>query len=85
MWIITKDLVDGGKSVGVSSKDYEETKAALLTEQFRLLDGDKHVYYEGLSNDASSEEAFAPLDDFGQGFSGCTSVEYLEHDVWRPL
>lgn len=84
MWLITKDLLPDGKCVGVSSRDYGEAKGACLTHRFRLLDGDREVYFEGVSDDAESEDAFAPLDDFGEGYAGCASIEYFERGVWAP-
>ena len=82
MWLITKDRSADGKCAGVCSRDYEEEKGARLTHRFRLLDGDRAVYFEGVSDDSESEAAFAPLDDFGEGYAGCASIEYLERGVW---
>ncbi len=84
MWLITKDSLADGKCVGVCSRDYENEKAARLTRRFRLLDGDSEVYFEGVSDDSESEEAFAPLDDFGEGYAGCAAIEYFERGVWSP-
>ena len=85
MWLITKDLLDDSDSVGVSSRDYEDEKRAQLTNRFRLLDGDREVYFEGISDDGESEDAFAPLDDFGEGYAGCAFIEYFERGVWTQL
>ena len=85
MWIITNDFTSDGKCLGVSSRDYEVEKRARLTRRFRLLDGDREVYFEGVSDDAETEDAFAPLDDFGEGYAGCASIEYFERGVWTPI
>ena len=85
MWTITNDLVDDGKKVGTASRNYDEAKAASLKHRFRLLDDDGEIYYEGLSNDCDSQRAFAPLDDFGKGYAGCTEIHYFTGDVWRQL
>lgn len=85
MWIITKDFEDSGKSVGVHSRDYDESMKDKLTHCFRLLDADNEVYYEGLSDDCDSGKAFAPLDDFGGGFAGCVEIKYLQDGIWKTL
>lgn len=85
MWIITKDFEDSGKSVGVRSHDYDESVRDKLTHCFRLLDADNEVYYEGLSDDCDSEKAFSPLDDFGEGYAGCTEIQYLQCGAWKVL
>ena len=85
MWTITNDLVDDGKKVGTSSCNFDEAKATLLSHRFRLLDDDGEVYYEGLSDDCDSEGAFAPLDDFGQSYAGCTEIHYSDGHIWKRL
>ena len=85
MWTITNDLVDDGKKVGTASMNYDEAKAALLKHRFRLLDDDGEIYYERLSDDCNSQRAFAPLDDFGKGYAGCTEIHFFTDGVWRQL
>ena len=85
MWTITNDLVDDGKKVGTASVNYDEAKAALLKHRFRLLDDDGEIYYEGLSDDSDSQRAFAPLDDFGKNYAGCTEIHFFTDGVWRQL
>ena len=85
MWTITNDLVDDGLKIGTASRNYDEAKAALLKHRFRLLDDDDEVYYEGLSDDCDSQRAFAPLDDFGKGYAGCTEIHYFTDGMWRQL
>ncbi len=84
MWLITKDLLDDGDCVGKSSLDYEDEKRGALTQRFRLLDGDREVCFEGISDDSETEDAFAPLDDFGEGYAGCAFIEYFRGS-WEQL
>jgi hypothetical protein len=85
MWTITNDLIDAGKKVGTSSCNYNDTKTAEVKHRFRLLDGDGEIYYEGLSDDCESQRAFAPLDDFGRGYAGCTEIHYFDGQSWKQL
>jgi hypothetical protein len=85
MWKITKDLLDEGSEDGTSSLDYQEGNDGLLKFQFRLLDGDGEICYEGCSDERDSNIAFAPLDDFGNGHAGCTEIQYLHGLDWKQL
>lgn len=85
MWLITKDFLENGKDVGISSHNYNESMKDKLIHRFRLLDGDSEVYYEGLSDDCDSENAFAPLDEFGEGHAGCTEIQYRQSGIWETL
>lgn len=58
---------------------------------FKLYDDDGELYYTGrlLTNHESDSpfaleehEAFAPLDDFGMGWAGCTLVRWPGHSEW---
>ena len=84
MWKITTDL-ESDKKISVCSQDFDETQVPRLIHRFRLLDGDRIPYYEGISDDAISQRAFGPLDDFGEGHAGCAFIEYLENGKWSPL
>lgn len=84
MWKITTDL-ESPKKINVCSHDFDETRVPELIHRFRLLDGDRIPYYESVSDDATSEQAFGPLDDFGEGYAGCAFIEYLENGKWSPL
>jgi hypothetical protein len=85
MWTITKDLIENGKKVGTSNCAFDNAKATLAIHRFRLLDDDGEIYYEGLSDDCETQCAFAPLDDFGRGYSGCTEIHYFTNGVWQQL
>lgn len=85
-WIITKDFInesDWNPQVGTTGSQGEPDKENSV--RFRLKDDDDTVYYEGLCDDSSSEEAFEPLDDFGMPNDGCTSIEYFENGKWEVL
>ncbi|MCX7394475.1 MAG: hypothetical protein NTW75_10155 [Planctomycetales bacterium] len=85
MWTLTTEYTDDPLALRHCSCNYDEAKASLLKYPFRLLDDDGGVYYEGLSDDDSSQEAFAPLDDFGEGYAGCVTIEYFRQGQWEPL
>lgn len=85
MWIITRDILEHGKKIDIRSYDYDENMKDTLIHRFRLLDGDREVYYEGLSDDCDSEIACAPLDDFGEGHAGCTEIQYHKRGHWITL
>ncbi len=85
MWIITTDLLEDGKQCGVSSAKYDVRNEITLRYRFRLLDGDGQIYYEGVSDDNASQNAFCPLDDFGASHAGCSEIQYLHDGVWRRL
>lgn len=48
---------------------------------FRLLDGDKNIYFEGV---ATRNDSFDPLDFFGNEF-GCTDLQFLENEKFVSL
>jgi len=85
MWIITHDILEHSKKIDIRSCDYDESLKENLIYRFRLLDGDSEVYYEGLSDDCDSGNAFAPLDDFGEGNAGCTEIQYQHRGIWVNL
>lgn len=84
MWTMTNDYIKEGKCAGRCSCDFEGAKATSLIHRFLLLDADGETSFEGVSDDAVSQRAFDPLDDFGRGYAGCVSIEYLEAGAWRP-
>ncbi len=92
MWIILKDHSfdpeDGIASrVGVRSRNCPDQPDTKGWREFRMLDDDRNVVYSGLSSDWESENAFAPLDDFGTPDAGCTMIEYKNPNTkaWEPL
>jgi len=102
-WIIDKDLITDGRhkapslsnSVGLTGPNNADPTVInrLLAgqgRQFRLLDGDGKLYYEGrvLSADIDFKDdsyMFSPLDDFGKGNAGCTEIQYHYPARWETL
>lgn len=89
-WIITKDhQKDGSKGkMGPSNISAEMAKKLKAGEgkTFRMRDDDKEVYYEGLFlGDDSSEDGFAPLENFGEPNAGCTDIQYKNGSSWETL
>ena len=94
MWIVTKRFVDINDNedpiledcnVGSANipKDYPIEK---LPYKFRMLTDDNEVMAIGYSDDCSTDDAFAPLDDYGEGAFGCTMIEYInEAGEWELL
>ena len=89
MWIITHDYTEveneSENAVGIASCDYEDATLNLLKYSFRLYDDDGELYYEGLSDDADSDNVSDPLDDFGKGYAGCTDISYLKNGKWVSM
>ena len=95
-WTITKDnLAEPGAEPAASNSNAVGLigpKRATLTaeqivahpdaKQFRLLDDDGAVYYEGY---VVGEDEFAPLDDFGEPNAGCSCIQILESGEWKQL
>lgn len=52
-----------------------------LKFKFRLLDGDRNIYFEGLAN---RNDSFAPLDFFGSEY-GCTDLQFFENGKFVSL
>lgn len=75
MWKVTRDHTEK-KNVNICSCDYKD--GSVLPHKFRMLDDDGEVYYTGYTDDNQTEEAFAPLDDYGTPNAGCTSIEYYD-------
>lgn len=48
--------------------------------KFRLLDDDGEVYFYGYSSSCDDEDAFEPLDCYGEAY-GCTAIEYKDPET----
>ena len=82
-FVITKEYL-------TPNSDFQDaTKEQLLqinkdgfTVHFMMYDDDDILYYGGyLKTDLEgSEDAFAPLDDYGMPNAGCTDIKYKESD-----
>lgn len=87
-WIIDEDRIAtlGTVSVvGVKGGSLPRM-AQVDGTRFRLLDDDGEVYYVGrFFGDPDSQEAFGPLDDFGEPAAGCTTIQYHRNGQWETL
>lgn len=87
-WVITKDFTDDPPSKpyiqGPSGTKKTISDIVEHGEQFRMLDDDGNVYYEGFI--ANKGGGFEPLDDYGMPNAGCTEIQYLQpNGEWSTL
>jgi len=90
-WIITRDMLyeEDPKSkseVGITGPHGVILDEEIIKEKgqkFIMKDDDGNIYYEGYV--LGQYSGFEPLDDFGTPNSGCTSIWYLENEVWVEL
>jgi hypothetical protein len=81
-WIITRDHLDGGNASGAHGpRGITEDQLARLHDgdgaPLRLYDADGVLCFEGrLLGDPATRNGFAPLDEFGRGWAGCTAIRY---------
>lgn len=90
MWIILKDYLES-KDIIVRSVDcdldYKLLKKLspekrrryvrkLMPIAFKLYDDDDELYFSGYQTHNPKDSGFEPLDDFGEGHSGCTKIKY---------
>ena len=89
-WIVTRNALAGKdvRVIGPSGATPEQIAKLDAGEgaAFRLLDDDGEVNYLGrFLGDPKSQEAFGPLDDYGEPDSGCTGIQYREGGRWEYL
>lgn len=105
LWMITKDLTNanfGFSRVGACNDDLSESLDSTLVPapqradiielcetEFRLLDNDDEVYYEGVCkglDDADQDDAFDPLDRY-MHVDGVTTMQYRKKGdtTWSVL
>jgi hypothetical protein len=96
-WVITVDhLYEPGDElpsrVGTQGpRDATEAqfaRAATEGREWRVLDDDGIVYYEGTiwtEDESSTELDFSPLWDFGQPDAGAVAIQYREGGEWVTL
>jgi hypothetical protein len=89
-WVITDDFqgflsdtlpgaTDRGRGNFPLSGDLSQ-----LPYQFRLLDDDGELYYQGRCDDRDSDEAFEPL-DWARDYAGATEIQYFRDGRWVTL
>ena len=76
----------GKRYGGNGATESENRKRADEGREFRLLDGDGTVYFQGRmwSEDPGSDDDFAPLDCYGSAF-GCVEIQYHVDGEWASL
>ena len=100
-WTITVDRIAeaGAKSAtnanaagmtgpGTATMTAAEILADPQSLKFRMLDDGGALCYEGACHlpEGLTEDAFAPLDDFGEPNAGATAIEYeTKEGVWETL
>lgn len=62
-------------------KNHNAENSKNYKHKFRLLDGDRNIYFEGL---ATRNDSFEPLDFLGSEY-GCTDIQYLENGKYFSL
>tara|TARA_Y100000310_G_scaffold236836_1_gene240085 strand:- start:225 stop:497 length:273 start_codon:yes stop_codon:yes gene_type:complete len=75
-WKITRDRIsdpDEKSSKGVSGPGDCDATLKTNPAKFSLYDDDDNCYYEGMLY--GNYCGFEPLDDFGEGWAGCTYVK----------
>lgn len=100
-WIITEDRIHASKVANLLGRTaarnlgaagiapYLAEHAAILVDNFRLLDDDGEVYFIGRCEDLGQldgDTAFEPLDMIGHVY-GCTTMQYRRHASakWETL
>lgn len=94
-WTLTKDHLfnpqyDKKPLVGLCGPrscklSHEEIKNHPKGKKFRLVDDDGEVHSEGVFVDFDGKhDGFEPLDDWGEGGTGATIIQYWDHG-WRQL
>ena len=78
-WIITKDHLDESAN-GVEGPYGLNPELNTNKTQFKMYDDDHELHYTGYI--FGDFEGFEPLDDFGEGNSGCAGIKLKENGVW---
>jgi hypothetical protein len=93
-WIIDKDYIanpeakapSNQNAVGLMGPRGYTGNGSELTKQFRMLDDDRVLCYEGRNDTDDDDYAFGPLDDVGGPNAGCTTIEYnIPGKGWKAL
>ena len=95
-WVIDQDFIVGAGGgcrceVGtIGPRNASDSVVQALNEgrgaMFRLLDGDRNLYYQGRICDPLGDATmFEPLCDFGMPNAGCTIIQYLAAGLWEDL
>jgi hypothetical protein len=87
-WIIDKDMIQTNAKGTIGPIGAEDRHVANLARrrgvEFRLYDDDGDLCYVGRI--VGNYDGFEPLDDFGEGYAGCTMIKYRnERGAWEIL
>jgi len=72
-WIIDKDFFDG-EATGITGPRNGRVVKNGEGEKFALYDDDANLMANGRI--VGDYDGFEPLDDFGEGYYGCTGIKY---------
>lgn len=82
-WYITKTFITNDDHE--IPEDRENPHPDEFTLQFRLLDDDKNVYFEGwMAPTEWGDELFEPLDFYGIDY-GCTEIQIKRDGEWETV
>jgi len=89
-FIITRDHLDHTTRRLVGPRNTVRTADEIIAHgvPFRLKDADDNLCFEGMYLGGQDENMFSPLDDFGEGVAGCTTIQYRDHTkpgTWADL
>lgn len=73
-WVITEDLIDGGKALGLQGPENLNVDLTGNRDTFELYDDDGILYARG--SIYGDYDGFEPLDDYGTPGWGCTGIKY---------
>lgn len=81
-WKVTKDFInDDDGALGIQGGN--ESLVSRKEGTWRMYDDDNNLYFEGKIYGNFS--GFEPLDDFGLGGYGCTTMRYWKNNTWEIL
>lgn len=93
-WKIDAAYLDREKEVfsargpgGMNEESFDFTRETPGVQLFRMYDGDGELLLEGYIKPGEDYSGFEPLDDYGEGDSGCATISYYNRITgnWDPL
>ena len=86
VYSIHTDLINDGDEIGyISNENCSKENLEKYGVEYRLLDDDGIVYFEGFLITDDSESLFAPLDNHGEAY-GCTEIQVRNKDKkWESV
>ena len=79
-------MINDGDEIGyISNENCSKENLEKYGVEYRLLDDDGIVYFEGFLITDDSESLFAPLDNHGEAY-GCTEIQVRNKDKkWESV